>query len=211
MRTIAEHQFIFVGGLVYVLGTLGCATSESPGSYLAGMPSVYGTRLGHPWAGPNTCIAGARAAEAQRSEGWDPSQLWYDVEGFTDSATLREVWAASEVCVTDMPPLPEDSAAFVAVLTDGIVTKMIYAFDGPDLVNVATGLLNTVSHNLDERWAESETPPEWERDTLRVSLRSQGRNLFGVPLVQLRSRRGCDWLKARFANSPDAVIAATCW
>ncbi len=65
------------GGLA-LTGVFSCSEPEAAAQYLAGMPLVYGTRLGQPWTGPSTCVPGVRAAEeARQDEGWDVSQLWW--------------------------------------------------------------------------------------------------------------------------------------
>ena len=174
------------------------------------LPAVYGTQLGAHWSGPQTCIDGVTWSRAVQAHRDDPNSMLDVTIKTIDSASVSALWAMAQQCVTNVPGVPDRDGAFVATVFAGKVIKMTYIFAGP-------GGKGSLSHWHD-RMIAAHGPGtlragtrRWILDSLEVSQglpapRWQG----GVP-VQIRSRSGCEAVRAELMRLRLVHAQPSCW
>ncbi len=188
-------------------GTPGTARPQLP------LPPPDWMRLGRPWSGPNTCVAGPAAASAILRRGGDPNAVFFGTPlPAKDSAALTPLWSRVRECVTTVPGMAEREGALIAIETDGIITKLIYGFGGKAGAGVMERWHRQITGARGPETARGDGSRGWTTDTLDITVVPASDFWFGAVTVHVRTRGGCQWLiraAARAFGPADRPPA--CW
>jgi hypothetical protein len=143
--------------------------------------------------------------------GADPNEVWFDTKLAThDSVALRALWAKTQQCVTDLPPFDQRTGGFVASFLDGKVIKMTYLFFGPG----GQRAINTWTEQIVKAHGAGRVDAGariWTVDSLQITLALPTPFWFGAQPILIRSRRGCQAVRAAIRNIRLDTPPAPCW